>query len=940
MQENSLLTLPVAALDLFAGDRRQRLIRYLLRWGHCSVALHYLDQWLAYQPGSVTLREQRARILIAHGELTAALALLDAIDAERSPTQDRRQLRLQIMLAKGDYAGAWAQITSSFANPDGVPYAWVLRGDIYRAQGDYEQAAAAYQQAAHLDPASTAPTRRMAALALQQGDGEVARGHIDALMLRPDFVAIHEDLVLLRDAARLCGDAASESALAAQLADREQNERAQIEQEFSVRRERPKSKTALEPDPTPEIAPTPVPATTTERHVLPDEAYVMLREHFGLSDFRPNQARVIAHVLAGRNTLAVMPTGAGKSLTYQLPAMLLPHATVVVSPLIALMKDQIDNLPEAIRMRATSINSSLNGSEINARLRGIAEGRYALVYIAPERLRQRSFLHALKRCGVSLFVVDEAHCVSLWGLNFRPDYLFIKRALAELGHPPLLALTATATPETQAEIRNHLGDLELVSASVFRPNLYFQVARANNRSEKEEMLVALCQRISGPIILYARARQTCEELAELLRQHGISADHYHAHVSDRSATQERFMHGKIRVLVATVAFGMGIDKADIRAIIHYNLPASVEAYYQEAGRAGRDGQPAHCILLYAASDKAQMSRWLREEALDRDQLRELFRVVKRTMRANHDIVNLEQIQRTLGNSDDTIVRVGLSLLERVGLLHRHFDLPRQANVTFQAWPDPADSMDTALLNQLVDVANLMPNTTTTIDLLAAAEHLELTPTDLEGQLLAWHAVGYLRYQGTQRDPLLELLPPSPDVAAQIDELLSNYAARQDERIDAISAYARSIRCRHSTMAEHFGQRLARCRTACDICTPQPLPISSVARRTPTFTPPSPRDQSDPRSDQQRLLDALSHLPFPLGRSGFAKVLKGASTSVVTADRCAEYGALRHLTIAAIEELIETYITMGLIARDEHHEHRRLSLTKQGERTRMHHQNGT
>src|SRR5262249_6721578 len=343
--------------------------------------------------------------------------------------------------------------------------------------------------------------------------------------------------------------------------------------------------------------------------VLPEEAWAALRDHFGYTSFRPGQAAVIDRVLRGESTLAVLPTGAGKSLTYQLPALLLPGATLVLSPLIALMKDQIDNLPAALAERATSIHSGLDAAEAAARLRGVAAGRYKLIYVAPERLRPQPFVHGLRRAGVARVVVDEAHCVSLWGISFRPDYLFIRQALDELGTPPLLALTATATPDTEAEIKVHLAPLEApheehegresapsspssrifasehivtIRTSIFRPNFCFEVRDVANKREKLDMVSALCRSISGPVLVDVRSRDGCEEVAAHLRTQGVIAEHYHAQVNDRVGVQDRFKRGATRVLVATVAFGMGVDKADVRAIVHYNLPQSVEAYYQEA----------------------------------------------------------------------------------------------------------------------------------------------------------------------------------------------------------------------------------------------------------------------------------------------------------------------------------------------------------------------
>src|SRR5436305_5074819 len=256
-------------------------------------------------------------------------------------------------------------------------------------------------------------------------------------------------------------------------------------------------------------------------------------KQFGHDSFRPHQEAIISHVLEGRSVLGVLPTGAGKSLCYQLPALLLPRPTLVISPLIALMKDQLDGLPPAVYPKATLINSSIEFDELERRLAGIEAGQYRLIYAAPERLRQQSFLRLLQRTGLSLVVVDEAHCVSVWGHDFRPDYLFIRKALeslAEAGHAPgLLALTATATGEMQTEIAGQLGrPLEPVAASTFRPNLQLEVFRCANADDKMRRLAEICRETPGAAIVYANSRERCEKLALFLRRQQLPAAHYHA----------------------------------------------------------------------------------------------------------------------------------------------------------------------------------------------------------------------------------------------------------------------------------------------------------------------------------------------------------------------------------------------------------------------------
>ena len=907
--ENYLLNLPAAGLALLRGDRRARLLNYLDRWDHPDALLRYVDDWLAEQPERVTLRESRARALVALGRADDALAVLDALDAERERTPARWAVRLRALAA----AGRTDDLLALAPRPDDVDathfFAWLRYGDVCRAVGRYDEAAEAYGSLSAIAP-DAAPLHRLAELALETGDAATARGHLETIFVRnAERRPTVDELRLLHAACAALEDTEAVAALSTQLAQREHEERAAIEKELGLHLD----DTALAA--TPVAAPA---ARGTQQAALPDAAYAMLRDHFGLHDFRPNQAQIIGNVLAGRSTLAIMPTGAGKSLTYQLPAMLLPRATVVISPLIALMKDQIDGLPAAVRGRAVAINSSMPAGEVRERLRGIAAGRYKLVYVAPERLRQRPFLDALQQAGISLFVVDEAHCVSMWGLSFRPDYLFIRAALDALGGPPLLALTATASAETQAEIQERLGPLVTVMASVFRPNLRFEVQRAGNRQAKIAAVVALCTSIAGPVIVYARARDACEELAGHLRRAGVRAAHYHAQVPERAAVQERFMTGETRVLVATVAFGMGVDKADVRGIIHYNLPQSVEAYYQEAGRAGRDGQPARCILLYAANDKGQMTSWLRQDAISKGDLRGLFRTLRQMIPGRYGIVGMDALQRAVGREEDTFVRVGVSMLERVGLLRRHFDVPRSATIAFLKDDDPE-------IERLARAARLRRGQAADCSLLDLATALDCDPSDLEADLLRWANAGAVSYTGVARDPLIELLPAPADVSARIDALLADYQTRQDQRIAAMAAYAKGAVCRHRALAAHFGQRLARCGTLCDICAP-----GERQRAAPAARRVIPANPSDDRPDTLRVLCGIAMLPYPMGRRNIARALTGAESSPLPAERYREFGVMQHLTVTRVEEIIERLIAEGYVRRVAVGEFPVLALARRGQ----------
>src|SRR5678815_3881488 len=356
------------------------------------------------------------------------------------------------------------------------------------------------------------------------------------------------------------------------------------------------------------------------------ESLPSLRQLFGFDHFREGQEEVINATLKGDDAVVVMPTGSGKSLCYQLPAMLRTGATLVVSPLIALMKDQVDAL-RARGLPATFINSSISEVEQHKRIEGLRKGEYKLVYVAPERFRSGRFISVLQSVSVSLLAIDEAHCVSTWGHDFRPDYLRLAKVIRELGNPPVIALTATATPAVRDDILKQLGieGAEQIISGFDRSNLYLEVREVATVSEKVRACVDLC-RWGKTGIIYAGTRRNVEEIHRSLRRNGIDAVAYHAglSVNDRKAVQDRFMSRDAGIIVATNAFGMGIDRPDVRFVVHADIPDSLEAYYQEVGRAGRDGDPAHGLLLFNYADK-----WIPELFIDAshppaDFLRDVF----------------------------------------------------------------------------------------------------------------------------------------------------------------------------------------------------------------------------------------------------------------------------------------------------------------------------
>ncbi|MCI6191894.1 MAG: DNA helicase RecQ [Megasphaera elsdenii] len=330
----------------------------------------------------------------------------------------------------------------------------------------------------------------------------------------------------------------------------------------------------------------------------------LLKQYFGYTSFRPGQHEVIQTLLEGRDCLAIMPTGAGKSICFQLPALIQPGVTLVISPLISLMKDQVDSLVNQ-EIPATYINSQCTFEEAKARFAAIRAGRVKLVYISPERLENEFFTSFMQSLPISMFIIDEAHCVSQWGHDFRPSYCAIKDWIAALPRRPVVgAFTATATEKVKEDMMTLLGlEKERIFIGGFdRPNLYFRVVRTNRKLDFALAYVQQHQEDSG--IIYAATRKEVDRVYEELTRRGIRAGCYHAGLSDdvRRTMQDAFTYDRLQVIVATNAFGMGIDKSNVRYVIHYQMPKNIESYYQEAGRAGRDGAPGECILLFSRQD--------------------------------------------------------------------------------------------------------------------------------------------------------------------------------------------------------------------------------------------------------------------------------------------------------------------------------------------------
>jgi ATP-dependent DNA helicase RecQ len=654
-------------------------------------------------------------------------------------------------------------------------------------------------------------------------------------------------------------------------------------------------------------------------------------EKFGLSNFREGQREVITTVISGRDCMCIMTTGGGKSLCYQLPALAREGVTLVVSPLIALMKDQVDAL-QKLGLRASFINSSLSSAEQAERFDMLAAGGYDLLYVAPERFRHQRFRESLKQTKLALLAIDEAHCISEWGHDFRPDYARLGEYRRRLGNPPTIALTATATKLVRNDVVKVLG---LADPNVFitgfgRPNLRFEVQTPTSQPKKTQALLDFLAGCEGGGIIYAATRKRCDELVELIgdrtkRKVGM----YHAGMDaqQRRHMQENFMDGRIDTIVATNAFGMGIDKSDLRFVVHFNMPGTLEAFYQEAGRAGRDGLNSRCLLLYSASDR-YIQEFFIENAYPQ---RETIKIVWEFLCEQEvDPIELtqEEIKESLGGGLAAGgIGASLQILDRAGAIERLAPQQNMAAVRI-------DSDTPRLVELLPPQARSQRKVVKAFDQLVGdrrGERIFFTLREAIARCELEHDAFMRSVRELNRHEWFSFVPPFRGKAShvllperQFEELeidfekLDRLREAEYTKLDLVVKYANTRNCRQLEILDYFGDPHREVCGSCDRCDPSGKNTKQTKAVTSSATPSNSNTQldTDRLSQVARMaLSGVARADARFGKKLIAQMLFGSDSAPVRKwklERLSTYGLLSHLQLGEVEQILDALMAAGLV----------------------------